>query len=183
MPRGIPKRKEATSTPAPGGAVTEVRGPVKDMLAPGSEENFLDSLPESTSTEATLEPPTKRKYTKRTSKEVTPSTPTDAKLERAKQKCAGGGVAGLATGAFTAAGKPLNTNEYEDLDDQFYLIANKVGGSGDNWIFIIVYTIALLGRLILVRTQLGEEVSTWLKEMFKPKEQPTEEKQEEKKAV
>lgn len=180
----IADRKPAEGGAVGGGQVDEVRGPIKDMLAGGSEEDFKDSLPEQTSSdgEGSLEPPAARK--KRRSKaeilaakgEGTPAM-VDKRLERAKQKQTGLGAAGLVSAGFTVSGKPLNDQEDEDIGDQFYLISNKLGGNSDSWFFIIFYTVALIAKLIMVRTQLGEEVQAWMKEMFKPKERKGAEQQ------
>jgi hypothetical protein len=164
--------RTAKEKPADGGAV---RAPIMDMLAPGDEKTFEESLPASTATSSedseTGSKP-KRKYTKRAKTESKSSdTPVDARLERAQQKCAGLGMASVVEAGFTMAGKPLEDQETEDVSDQFYLISNKIGGSGDSWLFIAIYTIALLARLVMKRTELGEEVSEWLKKMFQPKEE------------
>jgi hypothetical protein len=179
----MPRKK---SQPAEGGAVgggegsspEPVRGPIKDMLAGGSEDDFKDSLPAETSSEDTSSSPeaSKPRRKRRSKEEIAREkgrgdAPTDERLERAKAKASGLGGAALVKSGFTMAAKPLNSQEEEDLDDQFYLIANKAGiDPTGSWLFLIIYTVALIARLIMVRTQLGEEVGAWIKEMFKPKE-------------
>lgn len=177
MPKGYPKSKEQ---PAPGGAVRE---PIKEMLAGGSDEDFKESLPDQTSSEPSLDSPLESKPRKkrRTKEEMAAARGEsaapiiDKRLERAKGKCVGLGLAGIAEAGFMASGKPLDSQESEDVGDQFYLISNKLGGSGDSWLFIIIYTIALLAKLIMIRTELGEEIQEWIKKMFQPKEEPKEE--------
>jgi hypothetical protein len=166
-PSGVYQRNK----PAEGGAVTEVRGPIRDMLAPGSDSDFKESLPDQTSTEdAGLPEPKKR--TRRSKAEIaaargdTPQTPVDKRLERAKAKASGLGGAKLVQSGFAIAGKPLDEEEKEDVDDQFYLIAAKAGiDPSGSWLFVALYTIALLARLIMSRTDLGEK----LRELFLPK--------------
>ena len=182
MPKGYPKNRQ----PAEGGAVM-VAEPIKDMLAPGSEKNFFDSLPEQTSSEdQSLPDEPKIRKKRRTKEEMARSrgdaaeAPVDKRLERAKAKAAGLGGAKLVAGGFAAAQKPLNDEEAEDVDDQFYLISHKAGiDPSGSWLFLIVYTIALLGRLILVRTELGEEVAKFVKQLFEKKEEDKEKKAKE----
>jgi hypothetical protein len=167
--------------PAPGGAVTEVsevRGPIKDMLAPGDEKSFLQSLPEQTTTEdlgvspEEVKPRKKRRTKAEMEAEKGPQV-VDKRLERAKGKCAGLGASSLIATGFELSGKPLNPEEDEDLADQFYLISVKAGANTDNWLFIILYTVALILRLVASRTELGEQ----LRKLFEPK--PKEEEQKE----
>lgn len=175
--------------PAEGGAVgvgetdqPQVRGPIKDMLAGGSDEDFKASLPEQTSTdgEGSLEPPTPRKK-RRTKAEMAASRggeaqPVDKRLERAQSKMTGLGAAGLVTAGFTMSGKPLDEEEKEDVGDQFYLISKKMGGNSESWIFIILYTIALLAKLVIIRTEAGEEFQKWLKNTFMERNKENERK-------
>lgn len=152
-----------------GGTQDAVREPIKDMLAGGSEEDFKDSLPEQTSDgDGSLEPPAPRKK-RRTKAEIaaakggSPQAPPDARLERAKAKASGLGGAQLVESGFRLAGKPLDVTEKEDLDDQFYLIATKAGiDPSGSWLFVILYTVALLARLVLSRTDLGEQLRAFL---------------------
>lgn len=162
--------------PAEGGAVGSgeqdiVRGPIKDMLAGGSEEDFKESLPDQTSTADAneMEPRPKRTYKKREKKDEAPQ-PVDKRLERAQAKQSGLGLAGLTSAGFAMSGKPLTESEDEDVSDQFYLISKKAGANNDSWVFIIGYTIALICKLILIRTEFGEEFQAWMKEMFRKKE-------------
>lgn len=166
--------KKKDRKPAEGGAVgggessvNEVRGPIKDMLAGGSDKDFLESLPEQTSSEdaggSPEEMAPKKKYKKRTPKEETPSAPVDKRLERAKAKASGLGGAALVESGFKLSGHPLDSEETEDVEDQFYLIANKAGiDPSGSWLFVILYTIALLARLVLSRTDLGEQIRAFL---------------------
>ena len=164
---GRPRKEK----PADGGAV---RAPIVDMLAPGDEKSFIDSLPENTASSSSESEDygikQKRKYTKR-AKTEDDAAPVDKRLMRAQEKCAGLGMSSVVEAGFTMAGKPLEQTESEDVSDQFYLISHKIGGNGDSWLFIAIYTIALLARLIMKRTELGEEVNEWIKKMFQPKEE------------
>ena len=166
--------------PAPGGAVRE---PIKDMLASGSEQSFTESLPEVTTSETMGDSPEEiRVRRKRRTKEeiarekgAQPKVPIDERLERAKAKAAGLGGAALIESGFRVSGKPLNTEEDEDLKDQFYLISVKAGiDPSGSWLFVILYTVALLARLVLSRTELGEQI----KKLFMPKKEGGEEKNE-----
>lgn len=163
--------------PAEGGAigggegVNEVRGPIKDMLAGGSDADFKDSLPEQTSSEDAGGSPEEMapRKKRRTKAEIAgakgegPQAPVDVRLERAKAKASGLGGAALVESGFKLAGEPLDKQEKEDVDDQFYLIASKAGiDPSGSWLFVILYTIALLARLILSRTDLGEQLRDFL---------------------
>jgi hypothetical protein len=182
MPKGYPgtgKGAHSPKQPAEGGAVgggtSEVRGPIKEMLAGGSEADFKDSLPEQTSSEMLDGSPEstkpRKKYTKK-EKEPVNAAPVDLRLERAKAKASGLGAAKLIESGFTMAGEPLNDSEKEDVDDQFYLIATKAGiDPSGSWLFLVIYTIALLGRLILSRTELGAQVQQLVKDLFAKKEE------------
>jgi hypothetical protein len=176
----MPRKKQ----PAEGGAVgvgeesssNPVRGPIKDMLAGGSEADFKESLPEETasgdlqlSPEESATPRRKRRSKAEMEKDRKESGPVDKRLERAKGKCVGLGGAGIVTAGFSMAGKGLNDTEQEDVEDQFYLISCKSGANADSWLFIIIYTICLIAKLVMVRTEMGEEVQEWLKKMFEPK--------------
>ena len=187
MPKGYPgtgKGAHSPKQPAEGGAVgggtSEVRGPIKDMLAGGSEADFKDSLPEQTSSEdAGGSPEEMRPRRKRRTKEElarekagTPAAPVDARLERAKAKASGLGAAKLVESGFAMTSKPLDDTEKEDVEDQFYLITTKAGiDPSGSWLFLILYTVALLGRLILSRTELGEQVKALVKEFFEKKKE------------
>jgi len=182
MPKGYPKNKQ----PAEGGAIgggesTAVRAQIREMLAPGQEEDFKDSLPEQTSNdESNPEGEVRVRRKRRTKEEIarekggSSGVEVDKRLERAKTKCAGLGAAGMVEAGFSMAGKGLNEKESEDVGDQFYLIAQKTGASADSWLFIVIYTVCLIAKLIMIRTQLGEEVGEWIKKMFEPKEEKQE---------
>ena len=179
------KARPAEGGAVGGGEVDQVRGPIKEMLAGGSEEDFKESLPEQTSSEGegSLEPPTPRKK-RRTKAEMAATKggeaqPVDKRLERAQSKMTGLGAAGLISAGFTMSGKPLNVEEDEDVGDQFYLISKKMGGNSDSWIFIIGYTIALLAKLVILRTEAGEEFQKWLKNMFAERNKKNDAKQQE----
>ena len=167
--------------PAEGGAVGggefDVRGPVRDMLAPGSEDDFKESLPEQTSSDAPLDSaaPTTRKK-RRTKAEIAAekgeAQPVDKRLERANAKMSGLGLAQLTEAGFTLSGQPLNDEEKEDVSDQFYAISKKAGvDPSGSWLFVIAYTIVLLARLILSRTELGEQIKAVIKEFFEKKKE------------
>jgi hypothetical protein len=173
MPKGYPGSGKARQ-PAEGGAVgggDAVRTPIRDMLASGSEAEFLESLPSQTSSDS-MESPEETKPRKKRGpnkkKEQQSDTPVDIRLERAKAKASGLGGAALIESGFKLSGEPLDTQEKEDLDDQFYLIACKAGiDPSGSWLFLILYTVALLARLVLSRTELGEQI----RNLFAPKEE------------
>ncbi len=180
MPKGYPNKK-----PAEGGAVgvgESVREPIKDMLASGDEKSFIESLPSETSSDdsgsfeekkPTRKPRRSKEEMARSRGEVN-SAPVDKRLERARQKQGGLGISSMVSAGFAMSGKALNSEEDEDLGDQFYLISNKIGGNSDSWLFIVIYTVALIARLIMVRTELGEEVREWMGKKFQPKEEKEE---------
>ena len=164
--------KNKKSVTAPVDAPSEVRAPIKQMLSPQGEKDFVASLPASTA-----EAPTEKTRKPRTPK--TPEPVIDLRLERAKGKAAGLGAAQLLKSGFTAVGKPLDSQEVEDVDDQFYLIAKKAGvDPTGSWLFVVIYTLVLIVRLIAIRTSLGEEVEAWMKNIFTPKKQEGETKEE-----
>jgi hypothetical protein len=172
--------KESSMPKAKSDGPSAVPGPIKEMFGGGqSDADFKDSLPTQTSAsdEFRLEPPDKpkRKYTKKDKSSGTGEISDDPRLERAKAKCSGLGGAALIESGFMAAQKPLDDKEQEDLEDQFYLISTKAGlDPMGSWVFLIVYTVVLLSRLVLVRTELGEEVREWMREAFERKEKPEE---------
>jgi hypothetical protein len=169
-------KKTTKEQPAAGGAVRE---PIKDMLAPGSEDDFKESLPEQTVSEDPSSPEETKVRKKRRSKEEMAAArgesaaPVDKRLERAKSKASGLGGAALVESGFKIAGKPLDDEEKQDVEDQFYLIAVKSGiDPSGSWLFVALYTIALLARLILSRTDLGEQLKSFLEGKSKEKENP-----------
>lgn len=172
--------------PAEGGAIgggesDAVREPIREMLAGGSEEDFKSSLPSQTSTgdagvaDFPANAPRKRRTKAEIAAEKGPATPVDKRLERAKAKCSGLGAAALVEQGAKLAGEPLNDQETEDVGDQFYLISVKAGiDPMGSWPFVIIYTIVLLIRLALARTELGEQIKKVFEDFFKEKETGTE---------
>lgn len=163
MPKGFPNKK----------VDSEINLPIRDMLAPGSEDDFKDSLPDQTSTSDSGIPEETRPRKKRRTKEEMAAArgegqaaPVDKRLERAKAKASGLGAAKLVASGFKLANAPLDDQEHEDVDDQFYLIANKAGvDPTGSWIYVILYTLILLTRLVLSRTEMGEQLKDLLKKI------------------
>lgn len=150
------------------------RKQIVDMLAPGSEEEFVDSLPESTNIPLELTPPepvTRKRRSdagvRRARKAAEQSSENDPILDRAKRKYStlGGGTA--VKKLFDLMEKPLDTQEKEDVDDYFYLLAKKGNlDPSQSWFVMIVCGLILLTMLFGSRTPLGDA----LKDMFsKPK--------------
>jgi hypothetical protein len=146
------------------------------MLSPGSDDDFLDSLPETTSESNTVPELKTRKPRSdagkprgrkpRGSQLEISGEPKDEKLERAKQKFAslGGGTA--IKSLFVMMDKPLEPKEEEDVDDYFYLLSKKAQlDPSDSWIIMFFCAFLLVGRLLGTRTAIGGE----LKKLFSPK--------------
>lgn len=149
------------------------RQQITDMLAPGSEQEFAESLPESTNVSFELTPPEsvgrKRRSDAgvRRKKSAEPSAGDDPILDRAKRKYStlGGGTA--VKKLFDLMEKPLDIQEKEDVDDYFYLLAKKGNlDPSQSWFVMIVCGLILLATLFGSRTPLGDA----LKDAFsKPK--------------
>lgn len=157
-------------------SMTAIRPQVSDMLAPGSEEDFMESLPDSTANPEDVTP-TGRKKRRDAGQPKGPRKPkatpiqgeivVDEKLERAKKKYAslGGGTA--IKSLFVMLDKPLDRGEEEDIDDYFYLLSKKAQlDPSESWIVMFFCALILLGRLLGTRTAIGSEI----KKLFTPKE-------------
>lgn len=192
MPIGKPKKLfphlYKGSKPAEGGAVgggqapvtaPSVREPIRDMLAPGSEESFIESLPSDTSTPAALPGAEEVK----TRKPRTPKAPVDSDdpMNDARYKKAIGNMSGLGGAriikvGFQATGKPLQPEESDEVDDLFYVIGKRSKlDPGSSWVILGVYAFFFLCRLIVMRTEAGKNLS---KLFDKPKEEVEEPKKE-----
>jgi hypothetical protein len=181
MPRGIPKDKSPGI--AAGSAVQPANAPAREqivnMIAPGSEEDFAASLPESTAAPldlgtGTVEAPQKRK--RRSKEEMAaarggaPATPppqddlmSDPRYRKIMGKMSGLGGKKIVAIGFKASGKPLNDEEEEDVDDCFYALSRKGGlAAGDSWAVLIIYTLVIIVQLALERT----DIPAKLKELF-----------------
>lgn len=157
-------------TPAP-------RTQVRDMLAPGSDEDFRLSLSENTNEAPPTGEPVRRRARRsdagvpkgpRTRKAATevPAEPIDPVLERAKRKFATLGGGTTVKRVFEMLDKPLDTKEAEDVDDYFYLVAKKGNlDPSQSWFVMIVCGLILVLTLLGSRTGIGD----MLKEAFAPK--------------
>jgi hypothetical protein len=188
MPKGFPKKlfPGKYSAPAEGGAVgggsfeaipaPSVKEPIRDMLAPGTEEDFVSSLPETTSTEKMDFPSTdlgeakpKRKYAKKIAEQA-PENPLfeDKRYRDAIGRMNGLGGARVIKVGFNVTGKPLESEEESEIDDLFYVIGKRSKlDPGESWFILGLYALFLLIRLIVVRTEAGEA----LKKLFDAKTQ------------
>lgn len=158
-----------------------VREQIKGMIAPGNDDDFAKSLPESTQASASdVEAPRRKRRSKEemaaarggsqpTQPEVDPlmSDPRYAKIMSRMSGVGGKKIIGF---GFKASGKPLSSDEETEIDDQFYIMAKKGGWNpAQSWVAIIIYFFfAVLGPMIAERTELGDK----LKELFRPLPQP-----------
>jgi hypothetical protein len=141
---------------------------ITNILAPGDEESFSESLPESTATMETDKPKRKR----RTRAEIDAANGeldplmSDARYKQAVGNMAGFGGARVIKTLAKLTGKPLDAEEEQDVDDLFYVIAKRSKlDPGASWTVLIIYAVFLVLRLIGVRTDAGKV----LKQMFEPK--------------
>lgn len=162
------------------------RSQIRDMMAPGSDEEFRASLPENTNVEP-LEPRKRKpradagqpRGPKRGKPADVPAEPIDPILERAKRKFATLGGGTTVKKVFEMLDKPLDTKEAEDVDDYFYLVAKKGNlDPSQSWVIMILCGLILVLTLLGTRTGIGES----LKEIFAPKKKAKPEPQTDKPA-
>lgn len=156
--------------------VDQVRSQIKDMIAPGDAKQFAESLPDSTASTGEVET---KKRTRRTKAEMDaerggskPTEPVidplmaDARYAKIMGRMSGAGGKKIIGFAFKASGKPLNGEEEQELDDQFYVMAKRGGWNpGQSWFAILLYFfLAVLGPMVAERTEIGEKIA----ELFRP---------------
>jgi hypothetical protein len=175
---------EVASNPVdnpPTAETTEVRPQIADMLASGSEKDFEKSL---------SDPPAKR--TRRTRSEIdaanAPADPlmSDPIFKAQIERMSTFGMDTLINIPCEATGKPLTGDESADVRGTAYVITKAKISKGQgveffySWPFLIIYSLALLARLIFSRTDLGDKMQEMITQLFnppKPIEQPKEQLQ------
>ena len=169
-------------------SVTAVRPQVREMLSPGSDEEFEKSLPDSTlggepSPDGALNPPRRKRRTKeemaaaRAAEGKAPASApaldplmSDPRYARIMAKMSGMGGEKIISLGFQAAGSPLKTEEKTDVDDCFYVISKRAGfNPGESWFALIIYMLAVILQLVIARTDLAAKITELLKPMEQPK--------------
>lgn len=88
---------------------------------------------------------------------------SDPRYKSAVTNMSGLGGARLVKVAFNVTGKGLDGDEEVEVDDLFYVIGKRSKlDPGASWFVLGLYAIFLLARLVVVRTDAGEQ----LKKLF-----------------
>lgn len=178
MPRGRPRKLFPSEYKATA-PVTEIQATdqITNILAPGSEEDFVKSLPENTAV-STEEAPPRKKYQRKpktidaATGEIDPLM-SDPRYQKAIGNMSGLGGARFVKVGFSVSGKPLENDEESEIDDLFYVIGKRSKlDPGASWFVLGLYSLFLLCRLIVVRTDAGDQ----LKKFFEPKKEEEKEK-------
>lgn len=178
--------------PAPGAPI--VRPQIKEMMAPGKDEDFEKTLPQSTAAVAgeVIEPLKRKRRTQAEMAAARGQTPADQsevdplmadpRFRRIVGEMSGMGGKELVAVGFNMSGAPLNDDEEKRVDDVFYVMARKGGfNPANSWFALVLYFVAVIGQLIISRTDLGEKVKELLKKpepkKLAPKPEATEKKE------
>jgi hypothetical protein len=141
-----------------------VRQPIIEMLAPGKEEDFLNSLPENTATSDEA-PKTRRPRKQKEEIEVDPLM-LDPVYKAACERLTSFGVPKLINGLCSASGKPMNHEEEEDVKALTYIIAKRANvDPGKSWFALFLTAFGVVLNLVVERSNLGKQ----LKALFAPK--------------
>jgi len=176
MPKGKPKSANPElykNSPAPAApAVPVARAQVVDMLAPGTEEEFRESLA-TPPAEVDEKPKRGRKPKQEVAAETDPLM-SDPVYKAAIEDMQGMGVPDLVDFACTAAGKPMDALEERKVKGLSYVIAKRSNVDvGKSWIALLFCSIALVAKLFMARTDIGKQIGEFfhsLKEKPKPPE-------------
>lgn len=161
------KISSVTAVQSPSEPKQEVREQIIKMAGAGSDEDWANSLPDSTlsSPEITVpaEERTKRKYTKRV-KPVEIPKEVDPRIKRFNERANSLGGAGLVKGAFKASGNALNQEEEDEMNDFFYAFSQKANFDiTQSWFLMGLYLVFMLIRFYIVRTDIIEQVQQQMK--------------------
>jgi hypothetical protein len=144
---------------------TAVRPQIKNMVSPGTDEDFEKNLPLSTAqTETAAEPEkkTRKPYTKRAKAE--PETETDPLMSDPRYAAIVGEMSSMGGKeivalACRASGKPMDAKEEKKVDDTFYVIARKGEfNPANSWISLLIYALVVALQLALARTDIVEKI-------------------------
>lgn len=150
-------------------STTAVRPQIKNMVSPGTDEDFEKNLPTSTaqSENPETDPPRRKRRTKEEmaaargeagDKPIDPnmSDPRYAKIVAGMSSLGGKEAVAIAC---KATGKPLDAEEAQKVDDTFYVLAKKTQfNPADSWIGLLIYCVILALQITLARTDIIERV-------------------------
>ena len=148
---------------------TETRPAIAQMSGYDSIESLGNSLPESTAKNLFGEDGTAPIAKKRGRKPGQKSKPVivaseDERYNSAVARMSGFGGAQVIKTGFSVTGKPLDDSETTDVDDVFYVLSKNYGlDPSKSAIFMSIYTILLLARMIAVRMMGTTSVDMWSK--------------------
>jgi hypothetical protein len=151
-----------TAVPLP--SEDSVRPQIKGMSGFSSDESFEDALPDSTIEDAGAEELTptgrkKRKLGPRKSKLISSDEIVDPIVKRFNERANSLGGSELVTTAFKFTGKPLETEEKDELNDFFYVLSKKGGFDvQSSWFLMGLYCVFMLVRFFIIRTDLGKQL-------------------------
>lgn len=149
---------------------------IRDLLAPGGEDEFAASLPESTVTTVGEEQPRKKYARKPKVEEFDNPLMADPEYRQAIQEMQGLGGAEFVRTAFFATGKPLDDKEAQSVKNLFVVVGKRSKlDPGESWFVLGLYAFFLLCRLVVMRTDVGAQLS----KLFDPPQPQAEEKKEE----
>jgi len=160
---------------------TETRPAIAQMSGYDSPESLEKSLPESTAKNLFGEDsaaPIVKKRGRKPGKKIQPVTMEngDERYNAAVARMSGFGGAQVIKTGFSVTGKPLDDSETTDVDDVFYVLSKNYGlDPSKSAIFMSIYTILLLARMIAVRMMGTTSIDMWSKfdGMFDKKKKET----------
>ena len=150
----------------------ETRPAIAQMSGYDSPESLEKALPESTAKnlfgegeEPAPVPSGKKRGRKLKSKNaVVPIESEDQRYNAAVARMSGFGGAQVIKTGFTVTGRPLDDSEVTDVDDVFYVLSKNYGlDPSKSAIFMSIYVVLLLGRMIAVRMMGTTSVDMWSK--------------------
>jgi len=152
-----------TALPLP--SEDNVREQIKGMAGYSDDSSFENALPETTiesATETEELTPTgrkKRKLGPRKPKLINSEEITDPIIKRFNERANSLGGSELVTTAFKFTGKPLETEEKDELNDFFYVLSKKGGFDvQSSWFLMGLYCVFMLVRFFIIRTDLGKQL-------------------------
>lgn len=158
-----------------------VREQIRNMTGHATEEDFFNSLPESTLAPSTSSPETtegvrtKRKWTRK-AKVAVPSEPIDPIVARFNADATSMGGAELIRAGIDKATKiPLTSKEDQRLSDFFYVLSKKANVNiADSWIGMGCYCVCMLFSFVLTRSEAFQKFNESFTSFFGDKKEKKE---------
>lgn len=155
----------AASNEKTGSAEVVIRDAIKTMSGFKDEDALAKAIPEST---AEGNPEKKRKRRTKAEMEaakgssLSPEIENDARYKKAVTNMSAFGGAKTVRSAFAVTGAPLQADENEEVEDYFYVISKRYSlDASRSGIFLSVYAILLMLRLICTRLLGTTSASLW----------------------